>query len=188
MWLKDIISNPWVQWLSFLPALEWVNTLAANVAWYKAQFWTIAATTKETVDYALNATWTTDLLNANTALSSWLLTAWAWLLSNKVLKDLWLYEDWKTVWSKKNLARYVLNAWSMLATYSAWTAAAPYLAAWAWAYFVWKYGWKFSKEIWKRWLWTAWWLTGWLVKWAAKWLWNSTKSWIKWEQKLNPVI
>ena len=87
-----------------------------------------------------------------------------------------------------NLTRYALNSAAMIWAYWAWTAALPYLAAWAWAYFIGKHGWKLSKELTKRWLWTVWWLTWGLVKWAFKWVYNSTKAWLKWEQKLNPVI
>ena len=181
MWVKDIAWNSWIQGLSFLPAIEWVNSLITN-----ENLWTIFWETKELVDGVLNATWANSLMMANAWISTALLTWGAWLLSNKVLKDLGLVWD-KTLWVK-NLTRYALNWAAMLWTYSAWTAAAPYLLAWAWAYFIWKHGWKLWKEVWKRWIWTAWGLTWWLVKWAAKWLWNSTKAGIKWDQKINPVI
>lgn len=181
MWIKDIAWNSWVQGLSFLPAIEWINSIVTN-----ENFWTVFWETKQLVEGVLNTTWANTLMATNPLVSSALLAWGAWLLSNKVLKDLGLVWE-KTLWLK-NLTRYALNWAAILWTYSAWTVAAPYLAAWAWAYFIWKHGWKLGKEIWKRWLWTAWGLTWWLVKWAAKWLWNSTKAWVKWNQKVNPVI
>lgn len=187
MWVKDTISgffwNNTVQAWTFWAWLEWVNMLTQNyLGMWNPAFWEAFWAVKESVDGVLNYTWANSLMAANPALTAWLSSVWAWLLSNTVLKDIWLNDDWAWVKSLKNLSRYALNAGAMVWTYSAWTAAAPYLIAGAWAYFAWKYGWKFSRELWKRWLWTAWGLTGWLVKWAAKSAWK----WIKWEQKLNP--
>lgn len=187
MWIKDFLWNNAVQWLSFVPAVEWINTVWWALTWLNsAEFWDIFWSVKWAIDGVLDMTWAESLMLANPAVTSVIAAWWAWLLSNKILKDLGLV--WEKTLGLKNLTRYALNWAAILWTYSAWTVAAPYLLAWAWAYFIGKHGWKFSKELTKRWLWTAWGLTWWLVKWAATWVWNSTKAWIKWEQKINPVI
>lgn len=147
MWIKDILWNKGVQWASFVPAIDAINTIWWNLTWLNsgAEFWNVFWNVKWAVDSILDMTWANTLMASNPLLSQTLLAWGAWLLSNKVLKDLWLVWE-KTLWVK-NLTRYALNWAAMLWTYSAWTVAAPYLAAWAWAYFIWKHGWKFWKEI-----------------------------------------
>ena len=173
MWIKDFWKSitwvPLIAWgLSF-----WADKLLNN------GMWTLIWDTKALVDSAmwLVPAWAWEMI------ASWVGWISAWLLSNKALKDLWLE------WTKfKNGLRYVLNTWAVVGWYMAGTAAAPYLAAWAISYWIWKHGWDYWIEWVKRWVWTVWGLTWWLVKWLAVWTFNSAKAWLKWEQKLNPVI
>ena len=153
MWIKDILWNKWVQWATFVPAIDVLNTIWWNLTWLNsgAEFWNVVWNIKATVDSIIWNEAYNSFVNGS-ELTSWIITwAWvlgAWLLSNKVLKDLWLVWD-KTLWVK-NITRYALNWAAMLWAYSAGTVAAPYLAVWAWAYFIWKHGWKFSKELTKQ--------------------------------------
>ncbi len=166
MWLKEsaskVFENKAVQSLTFWAWAEWINMLVKNALWiWHPAFWDVFWTVKWLVDFVLSNKFVSPLITSHSALTTWLSSVWAWLLSNKFFKDLGLYESW-WIKSPKNLLRYILNAWAMIWAYSAWTAAAPYLMAGAWAYFAWKYGWepsvKVAKFIWE-WLkrvWKAW--------------------------------
>jgi len=177
MWILDF-----AKWLMVVPATTvWVDLRLSQPIW--DTIWKVVWMT----DFILD--WITGLLPQEIAeLTSSALIPWASaaLLSNEILKDVGLV--WEKTFSTKNLLRYTANWAAMLWAYSMRTAATPYLVAWAWAYFIGKYGWRFGKELVKRWVWTAWWLTWWVIKRAVVWGYKSAKAWTKWEQRWNPVI
>lgn len=162
--------------LAFPAATLWVDLLTKSPIWeaMKKVVWS--------VDWILNV-WNslTNPLFAPLGISlSWV--AWwvsAWMLSNSILNDLWIEKKW---------IKYTANTAATLAWFAWWPLSAPFLLAWASSYYLWKYWWKYWKEAVKRIWWAAWWLTWWLVKWAVVWWYKSVKAWIKWEQKINPVI
>lgn len=166
------------KWVLTVPAIaSWVNYLVNWSEVWKT-IWDVVTATNTVME-----TWN-SMLNPLFAGATWVAStlAWfasAWLLTNEILKDFWVESKTK---------RYAASWIAAGAAFIWWTAAAPYLAAWATSYFVWKYGWKLWKEAIKRTSWIAWGLTWWLVKSAAVWTYNSVKAWIKWEQKLNPII
>lgn len=147
----------------------WVDLLTNSAIW-------------QTISNVVTATWKVletgnSLLNPLFSTAVW--WASAWLLTNTILKDFWLEKQW---------LRYSLTWAATLAWLVWWSVLAPYLAAWWLSYALWKHGWKYWKEAGKRVLGTAWWLTWWVIKWAAVWWYKSIRAWVKWEQKLNPVI
>lgn len=161
--------------------LKWGLTVPAITTWIdlvtQSQIW-------ETIS---NVTWaTSQVLEVWNSLLNPLfstITGWAsaWLITNSVLKEFkWMEDRKKTRWLLSLAAWWAWIAW--------WSAAAPYILTGSIAYWAWKHWWNYWKEALKRTAWTAWWLTWWVLKWAVKWWFNSARAWIKWEQKLNPVV
>lgn len=145
-------------------------------------------------DHVWNAMWdviwaTNEVLQVGNSLLNPLFAtvAWwasAWLLTNSVLKDLWVEKNWVRYglsWVAATAATLAGVAW--------WTALAPYLAAGWLSYAIWKHGWKYWKEALNRVAWTAWWLTWWVIAWWARSAWRWLKgeqfSW-EWIWRLNP--
>jgi hypothetical protein len=160
---------------------KWLLTVPVIGAWVNMLLWNNATEIIDQTAWSINSALQVWNSMMNPLFSSVVWWASAWLLTNSILKEFdWMKSHEKTRWALSWLATF---AW-----YSAWTVAAPYLAAGWLAYAVWKYGWKPSKELVKRTWWAAWGLTWWLVKWMAVWAFNSIKSWVKWQQKINPVI
>lgn len=128
-----------------------------------------------TVDAVMNV-WN-SMLNPLFATVAW--WASAWLLTNSILNDLWMENKW---------ARYGLSWVAAITWYAAWTVAAPYLVAGGLSYAIWKHWWKYWKEALKRWVWAWWWATWGTIKWAVKGCGIGVWEWLKWNQKINPVI
>jgi len=152
MWILD--SQKWktVQGLWTIPAVTyWIDKITWSEVWETVTQFTWL------VDWVLNTI--PEPISSFVAPATWIL--WAWLLSNQVMNDLWVENKWIKYW---------VNGVAMLGWYAAWTAAAPYLAGWAIAYWAWKHGWKLGK-----------WLTSKIAKMSANmWMWilSTIPKWI----------
>ncbi len=164
MWIMHSPKWKFAQWVWVLPAASvWVDL------WISQAVWTTAWAVSWAVEHVLN--WIPEPVSTYALPALW--WAWAWLLSNQIMNDLWVQKKWLKYWVNW-LAVVWWLAW--------WSALAPYLFTWAAWYWAWKLWWKYGKEALKRWVWAAWWLTWWAVVWWAKSAWK----WLKWQQKINP--
>jgi hypothetical protein len=161
----------WVAKGIWVPAavVAWVDTMTNSPVWESA--WQVAWLVNNVLEL-IPASISSLAIPALWAVS-------AWLLSNQIIKDLWIEKKWL-----KYSINWAAMLWWLAWSVAWWTVAAPYLLAWSAAYWAWKHGWKYWKEAWKRVVWTAWGLTWWAVKWA----WKSAWKWMKWEQKINPQL
>jgi hypothetical protein len=160
------------KWLLTVPAVTTWTELLTN-----SPVWSIIDNVAWATSHVLEA-WN-SLLNPLFSSVTW--WASAWLLTHNILKEFdWMNEHQKTKWLLSLAAWWAWFLWG--------SALAPYLLTWWVAYMAWKHWWKYSKEALKRVGWAAWWLTWWAVKWVVVWAWKSVMAWIKWQQKLNPVI
>lgn len=162
---KWTLTVPWiVAWIDFLTNQPLVDNIMK---------------TKDFVGEVLHA-WNTTI---NPLFSTVAWVASAWLLTNSILKDIWLKD--------KKVLRWILSSVAWWLAFSAWSVATPYLVAWWLSYAIWKHWWKYWVEALNRLGWAAYWLIWWAVKWAKNWVLN----WIKWKQfewewlwRLNPKI
>lgn len=158
-----------------------VEALATTIEWGKnlvegiLQAWDSVALPLAT-SLAEKSGWLINTMTPMTTLSWWVS---AGVLSNALMNDLWVEKKWLKYW---------VNTVATITWFAVDSAIAPYIAAWGLSYAIWRHGWKISKGALKRVWWTAWGLTWWIIKWWAVGWWNSVKAWVKWEQKLNPVI
>lgn len=186
MKLPWILENKWVQWVGWVAALEWVNTLGSHFhSLYDAHIWNVVWSISWSVNGLLDMVWVNSLIASGelawnvAATGTWL---WAAMLSNKILKDLGLEsEEWKTFWAK-NVLRYWANIAAGLTTLWATSAAMPYIIWGSITYWAGKHGWHYWKEALKRWVWAWYWVVAWIPVSGLVWWYKSVIAWLKWEQ------